>query len=56
GKSKAVSDNDDSYIENEDTPELSDTEEQASAYSSDIDTQEELEKIYALEKQIEQMH
>ncbi|CAG8669695.1 10857_t:CDS:2, partial [Cetraspora pellucida] len=63
GKGKAVSDNDDNYIENEDSPGLSDTEEQTSAYSSDIDAeenfevqyQEELEKIHTLEKQIEQM-
>ncbi|CAG8590428.1 21009_t:CDS:2 [Gigaspora rosea] len=62
-KNKVISDDDNSYMENEDYTELSDIEKLSSIYSSDIDTeenfevqrQEDLSKIHALEKQLEQM-
>ncbi|RIB00881.1 hypothetical protein C2G38_2150691 [Gigaspora rosea] len=62
-KNKVISDDDNSYMENKNYTELSDIEKPSSIYSNDTDTeenfevqhQEDLSKIHALEKQLEQM-
>ncbi|KAF0333000.1 hypothetical protein F8M41_017681, partial [Gigaspora margarita] len=62
-KNKVISDDDNSYTENKDYTEFSDIEKLPSIYSNNTDTeenfevqhQEDLSKIHALEKQLEQM-